>query len=716
MNILQILPELNYGGVETGTVDLAKYLVSHNHKVVVVSAGGELVETLQSCGASHYFLTVNKKSLFSMSKCVFELIKIIRQEDIQIVHARSRVPAWIAYFACRLTNTPFITTCHGYYSKHFFTQVMGWGKFVIAPSQVIARHMLDDFGVPFERIKLIPRSVDLERFTFIAPEARSCTEFVLVIIGRLTPLKGHVHFIKAIQKVSRSIPNIKVWIVGSAPKSKLHYQEALEIMVKRLGLSGVIEFLGKRRDIPQILSRANLLVLATTVHEAFGRVVIEAQASGVPVVATKVGGVVDIIDDGIDGLLVPPGDAESMAEGIIRVLRDQELSSALAKNAYLKVLSKFTLEKMAEKTIAIYQEAFISRRILIIKLSALGDLILSIPALKAIRKKYPHPSLITCVVGKNIASILNNCPYVDKIVNYDFKSRDKGPFGLFRIGKNLRRNNFDLAIDLQNNRRSHILSALSFAPRRYGYKNKKFSFFLNKTVVEDKFILGPLEHQFRILKMLGIELKDKKIELWPSKEDFKYVDTFLEAEWLNRQQPLAGIHLGSSKRWLTKRWPLEYIADLSENLALKDVRVVVTGEQIDPQELKTLQESTKKSRPIIACGKTTINQLGCLIKRCSVFVVGDTAPLHIAAGVGTPVVALFGPTDPKRHLPSAEEIAVINKELPCQPCYKPQCISIECMKQISVEQVQEAIFKLLKINNEPRTLSKVRDEYLEGAG
>ena len=716
MNILQILPELNYGGVETGTVDLAKYLVSHNHKAVVVSAGGELVKELQSYAVSHYSLPVHKKSLFSMSKCVFELIKIIRQEEIQIVHARSRVSAWIAYFACRLTNTAFITTCHGYYSRHFFTQVMGWGKFVIVPSQVIGRHMLDDFGVPSERIKFIPRSVDPEKFTFIPPEAKSRTEFVIAIIGRLTPLKGHVHFIKAIQKVSRSIPNIKAWIVGSAPKSKLHYQEDLEILVKRLGLSQVIEFTGKRSDIPQILSRVNLLVLATTTHEAFGRVIIEAQAAGVPVVATKVGGVVDIIDDGIDGLLVTPGDPESMAEGINRVLRDQELSSTLAKNAYLKVLSRFTLEKMAEKTIKVYQEAFISKRILIIKLSALGDLILSIPALKAIRKKYPQPSAITCVVGKDIASILTNCPYIDKIVSYDFKGRDRGIFGLFKIGKGLRRNNFDLAIDLQNNRRSHILSALSLAPRRYGYKNKKFSLFLNKTIVEDKFILGPLEHQFRILKMLGIELKDKKIELWPAKEDFKYVETLLDSEWLNRQQPLVGIHLGSSKRWLTKRWPLEYIANLSENLALKDVRVVISAERIDPRELKMLQDLTKKSRPIIACGKTSINQLGCLIKRCGVFVVGDTAPLHIAAAVGTPVVALFGPTDPKRHLSSAEEIAVINKELPCQPCYKPQCSSIECMKQISVEQVQEAIFKLLKINNEPRTLSKVRDEYLEGAG
>ena len=698
MNILQILPELNYGGIETGTVDLAKYLAAHNHKAVVVSKGGELVERLTSYGALHYLLEVHKKSLFSMLRCVSELVRIIKKEDIHIVHARSRVPAWIAYVACRLTNTPFVTTCHGYYSKHLFTQVMGWGKLVIVPSQIIGRRMMDDFDVPFERVRFISRSVDTERFTFIPPEKKSQTEFIIAVIARITPLKGHIYFIKAIQKVYRNIPNIKVWIIGDSPKRKLHYKEDLEILVKRLGLSNIVEFLGSRRDIPELLSKINLLVLPTTTHEAFGRVIIEAQASGVPVVATKVGGVVDIIDDGVNGLLATPADPESMADAILRILKDRELSSALARNAQLKVLSKFTLEKMAKETLTVYQEAAFTKRILVIKLSALGDLILSIPALKALRKKFPAPSAITCIVGKDIAPVVNNCPYIDTLIIYDFKNRDKGALGLLKLGKELRKKNFDMVIDLQNNRKSHILSALSFAPRRYGYDNKKLGFLLNRRVAEDNFVLGPIEHQFRILKMLDIELKDKRIELWPSKEDMAYVENLLESEWLNKEHLLVGLHLGSSKRWLTKRWPLEYVAQLLEQLALKDIRVVLTGEQADEKELSMLKMLTQKSRPIIACGKTTIPQLTCLIKRAQVFVAGDTAPLHIACAVGTPAVALFGPTNPKRHIPLEENIAVMYKALPCQPCYKPQCPTVECMRQISVEEVLQAILKLLHID------------------
>src|ERR1700733_11404280 len=160
MNILQILPEMNVGGVETGTVDLAKYLVAHGHKSVVVSHGGDLVEVLESQGTKHYTLPVHKKNIFTMVRCINKLVAIIHKEKIDIVHARSRVPAWIAFFACRKSEAHFLTTCHGYYSTHLFSRVMGWGKLIIAISGVIGRHMIQDFAVPAENIRVIPRSVD----------------------------------------------------------------------------------------------------------------------------------------------------------------------------------------------------------------------------------------------------------------------------------------------------------------------------------------------------------------------------------------------------------------------------------------------------------------------------------------------------------------------------------------------------------------------------
>lgn len=244
MNILQILPELNVGGVETGTVDLARYLVKYGHKAVVVSNGGALVKELEAIGAVHYKLPVHKKSVFAILKAVPKLVEIIKKENIDIVHARSRAPAWVAYLACRRTQAVFVTTCHGYYSRHFFSSVMGWSKRVIALSNVIARHMIDDFGLPHERIRIIPRSVDIEKFKYISPDSKRKGVFNVGIIGRITPLKGHLHFIKAMARVARVAPHLKIWIVGDAPSSKEAYKDQIQVLVRRLGLSHCTEFLG----------------------------------------------------------------------------------------------------------------------------------------------------------------------------------------------------------------------------------------------------------------------------------------------------------------------------------------------------------------------------------------------------------------------------------------------------------------------------------------
>ncbi|MFA7283926.1 MAG: GT4 family glycosyltransferase PelF, partial [Candidatus Omnitrophota bacterium] len=462
MKILQILPELNVGGVETGTLDLSRHLVRLGHKSVVVSAGGRLVKDLESAGAKHYTLPVNKKSIVTMFKMIPKLVDIINQEEIDIVHARSRVPAWIAYFACRRSRAVLITTCHGYYKKHFFSFVMGWAKRVIAISNVIARHMIDDFAVPHDRIRLIPRSVDLEKFRYLDPRDKRKEDFNVGIIGRITPLKGHLYFIKAMAHIYRQVPRLKIWIVGDAPASKESYKEELQVLVRRLGLWHCTEFLGTQRDIPGIMEHLDLVVLSTTTHEAFGRVVVEAQAAGVPVVATRVGGVIDIIEDGKNGLLVPPADPRSMSEAVMRIFKDPQLARTLAEKAYLKVKEKYNVELMVKNTLDVYREALSNFKILVIKLSSLGDVILSTAALRAIREKFPRPSYkVSFLVGEEAKDILLRCPYIDELLVCDPKNKDKGLIWLWQVGRVLRKKSFDFVIDLQNNRFSHILAYLS---------------------------------------------------------------------------------------------------------------------------------------------------------------------------------------------------------------------------------------------------------------
>jgi lipopolysaccharide heptosyltransferase II len=699
MNILQVIPELNVGGVETGTLDLAKYLVRQKHKAIVVSAGGQLVQELQSCGAIHYQLPVHKKSLVSIIKTIPHLVRIIKKEEIDIVHARSRVPAWIAYFACLRTNAVFITTCHGFYKKHAFSHVMGWAKRVIVISNVIARHMVDDFKVPCERIRLVPRSVDLEKFKFISPEKKRKKVFNVGIIARITPIKGHLHFIKAMARVSRRVAHLKIWIIGDAPASRLGYKEELQVLIRRLGLSHCTEFLGTQRDISGVLSNLDLLVLATTSHEAFGRVIIEAQASGVPVVATRVGGVVDIIDDEKTGLFVSPADPASMAEGIMKIHNDLQLAKRLAEEAYKKVQEKYRVELMVKNTLDIYHEALANFKILIIKFSSLGDVVLSTAAIREMRKKFSDNYNITFLTGEEAKEVLLTCPYIDELMVGDFKNKDKGLRGILNLANILRKKNFDIVIDLQNNRRSHILSFLTFCKDRYGYDNAKFGFLLNHRIKDEKPPINPIEHQFRILHMLGIELTDPTLELWPRQIDFRYIDEFLSSHWLSANQKIVGINISASQRWLSKNWPLEHLVKLCQDLSLRDMRVVITGTLKDLAESNILMEKLKDKKVINACGKTTVNQLACLIKRCSVFISADSSPLHIAASVGTPFIALFGPTDPRRHLLPGRDYAVIKKELPCSPCYKPRCKDKKCMELITPKEVLEAVDKLLNSND-----------------
>lgn len=696
MNILQVLPELNVGGVETGTLDMAKYLIRQGHKAVVASAGGELVKELVASGAVHYQLPVNKKSLPVIIKMVNRLADIIEKEKIDIVHARSRVPAWAAYFAARKTRRVFITTCHGYYKRHYFSNVMGWGKRVIVLSNVIARHMIDDFAVPHERIRLIPRSVDLERFKYLRPDTKRKKEFNVGIIGRITPLKGHLYFIKAMAKVARETRNIKIWVVGDAPVSKEGYKEEVRILTRRLGLWNCTEFLGTQRDIPGILSHLDLLVLPTITHEAFGRVIVEAQACGVPVIATEVGGVVDIIENGKNGLLVPPAEPNSLAEAILKIYKDPGLALRLAENALKKVHEQYNVELMASRTLDVYQEALTHFKMLIIKFSSLGDIILSTASLKAIREKFGASHKITFLVGEESKEALLRCPYIDELLVADLKNKDKGWASLWGLAKKLQKENFDLVIDLQNNKKSHLLSYLTLSLDRYGYDNKKLAFLLNHTVREDKQPLDPVTHQSRILKLLDIELKNPSLELWPSQEDCAYIENLLSQEWLSVNQKIIGIHISASPKWLTKSWPIASMARLCEELGKLDLRIVITGTENDLQSAQELLSYIQGVKLINACGKTSINQLACLIEKCAVFVSADSSPLHIASAMNTPFVALFGPTDPARHLPPAKDFVVIRKELDCSPCYKRKCKSRKCMEMIKPQEVLEAIKNLLK--------------------
>ncbi len=689
MNVLQILPELKSGGVERGTVDLAKYLRRKGHKAVVVSAGGPLVGDLTSAGVIHYRLPVQKKNPFHIFRSALALSKIVKLENIDVIHARSRVPALIAYWASRRTHVPFITTCHGFYSEQPFSRVMGWGKIVIVASHVIGKRMREDFGVSHAKIRLIPRGVDLAEFK-PSPEGhpKKSGEIIIGIIGRLTPIKGHALFLKAMARVVRVIPQAKIQIIGDAPKPQ--YKEEMMLMAKNLGLAHATEFLGTRYDIAQLLSKMSVLVVPSVGEEAFGRVAIEAGACGVPVVATRIGGLVDIIEHEKDGLLTPTDDPRVLADAVLRLLKNPPLAAGFAKSLKEKVERDFNLDVMFEKTLKVYEEAVSQKKILVIKLSALGDVILSIPSLRALRQKYPE-AWISVLVSRKARKIVRNCPYVNDVLVYEEDPRRNRLASWMGMSKLLAKEDFDIVVDLQNNKISHLLAFLSGARIRAGHDNGKWSFFLNKKTKESGSALPPIEHQFLVLKLLGIQATDRKLEFWTDAEEDRRVEDFLKSQWVSQSQILVGINPGSSLRWPTKQWPLENFSKLCDELARRNIRVILTGSKEDELLAEELLSLTR-NKPINAVGCTTITELAALIRRCQVFISSDSAPMHIASSVDASLIALFGPTDPKRHLVPPTAYQVFWKEIQCSPCYLRACpIGLICMKKIGVQEILDAV-------------------------
>lgn len=697
MRILQILPELNVGGVETGTVDFAKYLFDHGYYSIVISNGGELVQELDDCGVDHFSLPVHKKNPFVAISCIKKVRDIIIKEKIDIVHARSRVPAWIAYFACRHTQAQFITTCHGHYSVQFFSRIMGFPKLIIVPSEVIGRHMIDHFNFPSENVRCIPRSVDLKRFNVVREPDIGRSQHVITIVGRLTPLKGHSYFLRAMAKVARSMPYIKINIVGDPPKRKEFYRQELEVLARHLGISEHVEFLGRRKDIPEIMAASDVVVMSSIEPEAFGRVIIEAQAVGTPVVATQVGGVVEVIKPEKTGLLVLPKDTDAMASAVLRLLNDKPFARELAVAARKRLEDNFTLDHMASQTINVYKELLEQLNILVIKMTAIGDVILSTASLKALRKRYPK-ARICVLVDESCKEILQKCPHIDELIVIDAKGRNRSLLGTLIFSRRLAKYHFDKVIDFQNNRKSHLLGWLSSALHTYGYKNKKFGFLLTDPVIDPDHDISPVEHQFQVLKMLGITYDPSlMLEVYPSQEDQRSVQDMLESEWISPGMRVVGINLSASGKWKTKNWPIENIAKLLDQLSAKNIRVMITGMEKDKETADKLV-SMMKSKPANFVGKTRIMQLVALIKHCQVYITPDSSPMHIAAAVGTPFIVFFGPTSSRRHLPPNQKSIVIEKKMDCAPCYNGnfcRVLTHACMEDISVEEVVGGIEKLM---------------------
>lgn len=374
--VLQVLPSLVTGGVERGAVDVAGAVVASGGTAIVVSAGGPMVHELERLGARHIVLPVDSKNPLVMRRNVGRLAALIEAHNVDLVHARSRAPAWSALAAARRTGRPFVTTFHGTYGagnllKRHYNAVMTKGTRIIAISEFIAEHIRSIYKVDPERIRVIHRGVDLALFDpQKVPPARLiqlAREWrlpdgaqVVMLPGRLTRWKGQTVFLEALAKLGRD--DICAVVLGS-DQGRTGYSDELSRMVERLGLAHIVRFVEQCRDMPAAYMLADVVVSASTDPEAFGRVVTEAQAMGKPVIASDHGGARETVLEGQTGWLVPPGDPAALAEAIGRALSlpqmDYRRMSALA---IATVRHNFTKTAMCAATLAVYREVLAERQ------------------------------------------------------------------------------------------------------------------------------------------------------------------------------------------------------------------------------------------------------------------------------------------------------------------------------------------------------------------
>lgn len=369
--VLQVLPELNQGGVELGTIQVSEAMTEQGIKNYVASLGGRMEFQLERLNVKHFKLPLKSKNPFTIFKNANKLAEIIKKEGINIVHARSRAPAWSAYLAAKKTGAHFVTTFHGTYGlgpkgiKKLYNQVMTFGEKVIVISSHIKRHVMEHYHIPEEKLVFIHRCVDVEKFnpnnvtaerlkTMIEQYELPTDKKIILLIGRLTRWKGQELLIDALAKLKDRDDFHCVFTGDDQGRTK--YTEGLIEKIKTNNLQGRFTFIKHTDDVPALMKACDIVVSASLEPEAFGRIAAEGEAMEKIVLASNIGGSLDNLKDGITGRHFKSGDAEDLSQKIIWALDlSEQERKKISTNAENFVKENFTKQIMCDKTLNVYR-------------------------------------------------------------------------------------------------------------------------------------------------------------------------------------------------------------------------------------------------------------------------------------------------------------------------------------------------------------------------
>jgi len=702
LTILQVLSWLNYGGVESYAIRLARGLKERGHRVIVASHGGLLVPELEASGIEHFRVNFAGGR---MVPGVIALRRLLEREHVDVVNAHNWRAGSVSYVACRRAGVPYVLTIHGTRSPVNRYTVFYWSRRVAVVSEASRRNLVEGFGLRPERVVKSIIGVDTDRFRPAEPDRSLEQELGLdrsapraVHVSRFSHSKAPVALaaIEAMEALEKEVPGVELVVVGQGPEQRA-VARAAERMNARLGRRAVFA-LGGRSDIPQILSLGSVVIGTASV-------VLEAMACGRVVVAAGKGGYFGIVRPGnlakaeascfADHEAVGEVTPELLKEDLARLLRDPAEAGRLGEFGRETAESRYGVTRLTAEVEALYREELCEcarvKRALVFHLNQIGDLIFTLPALKVLREAYPGAH-ITSVLRPHLAGLVAESGFVDEILN-----RPSAPLhAAVGLGLKLRQSHPDMAVAFSQSATMALCARLSGARHRVGYVDSELAGFLTHRI-QVRGIPCP-EKVMRLVRGLGLE---------PTKTDYVgLVRLSAEDEATGRRLaeecegsgPLIALAPGESAARPYKCWSTEGFRRVAAALVADGARVVVVGGPAD----RALGEEIVMhlgERGHNLAGRTTPSELAAVLERCELLIGIDSGPMHVAAAMGRPVVGLFGPTDPRRTGPRGEGHEVIFHEQPCWgPCVHPvtpKCSDRACMSAITGEEVLAATRRIL---------------------
>lgn len=358
LRVLQILPELNEGGVERGVVELNREMVLRGVESYVISKGGRLVKDIEEEGGYHLSLDVCSKNPFSVPFRSLALSKKLWQIQPSIIHARSRVPAWLCKFANKRPKIPFVTTVHGINRPNAYSKIMASGDRVICVGEPVRQHIDKYYAPDASKVSVIPRGVDMQAFSrdnvtsdsIDRLKSKLDLEGKLVIgsVGRISQVKGFEVVIEATSILAKKRPDVACLIFGGVHQKKQDYADRLHNLAKS-ALPGGVHFPGSFANMPLAYSCCDILVNASPKMGNVARTIIEALAMNVPVISTKLEGLEDLVRDGVNGYIFESGNSRDLASKLETLIKNPP------ENVRDSISKEFTLNHMVESVLNVYR-------------------------------------------------------------------------------------------------------------------------------------------------------------------------------------------------------------------------------------------------------------------------------------------------------------------------------------------------------------------------